>query len=78
MKILLSTSLGSRWGPRESRSRAGGSFFCAFGGFSTFGSAFNSIDAGFTSFGSLGRRCFTLFSSVVWEHGMGNLKLVST
>lgn len=35
-----------RRGPRGSRSRAGGSFLSAFGGFPAFGNAFPSFDTG--------------------------------
>ncbi|NXU59366.1 DNJB6 protein, partial [Turnix velox] len=68
-----------RRGPRGSRSRGGGSFFSAFGGFPAFGSGFSSLDAGFTSFGSLGHEGLTSFSSTSFGgSGMGNFKSVST
>ncbi|XP_072183855.1 dnaJ homolog subfamily B member 6 isoform X1 [Excalfactoria chinensis] len=70
---------GRRRGPRGSRSRDGGSFFTAFGGFPAFGSAFPSFDTGFTSFGSLGHGGIASFSSTSFGgSGMGNFKSVST
>ncbi|XP_030356288.1 dnaJ homolog subfamily B member 6 isoform X4 [Strigops habroptila] len=70
---------GVRRGPRGSRSRGGGSFFSAFGGFPTFGSGFSSFDTGFTSFGSLGHGGLTSFSSTSFGgSGLGNFKSVST
>ncbi|XP_049654224.1 dnaJ homolog subfamily B member 6 isoform X2 [Accipiter gentilis] len=70
---------GGRRGPRGSRSRGGGSFFSAFGGFPAFGSGFSSFDTGFTSFGSLGHGGLTSFSSTSFGgSGMGNFKSVST
>ncbi|NXC18355.1 DNJB6 protein, partial [Corythaeola cristata] len=70
---------GGRRGPRGSRSRGGGSFFSAFGGFPAFGSGFSSFDTGFTSFGSLGHGGLTSFSSTSFGGGgMGNFKSVST
>ncbi|XP_010126555.1 PREDICTED: dnaJ homolog subfamily B member 6, partial [Chlamydotis macqueenii] len=70
---------GGRRGPRGNRSRGGGSFFSAFGGFPAFGSGFSSFDTGFTSFGSLGHGGLTSFSSTSFGgSGMGNFKSVST
>ncbi|XP_071417254.1 dnaJ homolog subfamily B member 6 isoform X1 [Pithys albifrons albifrons] len=71
---------GGRRGPRGSRSRGGGSFFSAFGGFPAFGSGFTPFDTGFTSFGSLGHGGLTSsFSSTSFGgSGMGNFKSVST
>ncbi|XP_062424825.1 dnaJ homolog subfamily B member 6 isoform X2 [Rhea pennata] len=70
---------GGRRGPRGSRSRGGGSFFSAFGGFPAFGSGFSSFDTGFTSFGPLGHGGLTSFSSTSFGgSGMGNFKSVST
>ncbi|KFV85962.1 DnaJ subfamily B member 6, partial [Struthio camelus australis] len=70
---------GGRRGPRGTRSRGGGSFFSAFGGFPAFGSGFSSFDTGFTSFGPLGHGGLTSFSSTSFGgSGMGNFKSVST
>ncbi|NXD63921.1 DNJB6 protein, partial [Eolophus roseicapillus] len=70
---------GGGQGPRGSRSRGGGSFFSAFGGFPAFGSRFSSFDPGFTSFGSLGHGGLASFSSASFGGGgLANFKSVST
>ncbi|KAG8443580.1 hypothetical protein GDO86_012112 [Hymenochirus boettgeri] len=71
---------GNRRGPRGSRSRPGGSFLSAFGGFPAFGPSFSPFDSGFSSsFSSLGHGGFTSFSSSSFGgSGMGNFRSVST
>ncbi|KAJ8010215.1 hypothetical protein DPEC_G00072690 [Dallia pectoralis] len=66
-----------------SRSRTAGPFFQGFGGFSSFGSEFNSdmprLQHGFTSLGHMGGGGFSSFSSSSFGGGgMGNVRSVST
>uniref|UniRef100_A0A2K5QNE8 J domain-containing protein n=1 Tax=Cebus imitator TaxID=2715852 RepID=A0A2K5QNE8_CEBIM len=68
---------GNAGGPRGRRSR-GTVSFSVFSGFLSFGSRFPSFDTGFTSFGSLGYRDLTSFSSTSFGgSGMGNFKSIS-